>query len=292
MAYPLTINCKPLLLTLISSIFMCYCIGQSSDSSLTTTTDSIITKKPSVTFAAIYSTNANYYGQVADEKMSYVALAATVQLPFGLYFTGLGYHLFGDSNWVSASAIGAGYEFHITKKLTADFSYNHSFYPVNSPFIQASNTDIVSGNLVYEHIFSTGATFDYAFGKEASDYFFTLSNYKAFDFYTNHNKAIVSITPQLDITAGTQRFLETYQTKKNNNKGNGKPTVPSGPPQTVTTEYTRFDLLSYNFNLPVSYSRGSYMLELSYQLSLLGNKVVSNPGSTHSFFTASVYYQF
>jgi hypothetical protein len=53
-----------------------------------------------------------------------------------------------------------------------------------------------------------------------------------------------------------------------------------------------FDLLSYNFELPVSYSRAHYVVEAAYQLSLLSNKAQTGPGNLNSFFTLSFYYQF
>lgn len=251
-------------------------------------TGSVEKKKTVFTIGALYCNNANYYGQVADEKTPYIALSGSVRMPFGLYFTGLAYKLLNDSNTVSASALGAGYEFNITPKLTGDIGYNHTFYPSNSPFLQASNPDILSAALNYQHIFTTGLTFDYAFGKETSDYFLTLSNSRAFDFYTKDQKAIFSITPQVDITAGTQKFYSSYREKRNNK---GRPANP-GQPAIITMEQTNFGVLSYNFKVPVSYSRASYMLEAAYQLSVLGNNVASGTGSAHSFVTLSAYYQF
>lgn len=280
-----------LVILLTGSFCFSKAVAQTTDSASTITTDTSEVKKTTFTIGAIYSNNANYYGQVADEKMPYVALSGTLQFPFGVYLTGLAYKLLNDSSMVSASALGAGYQFNITKKLTGDVSYIHTFYPANSPFLQAANPGIASATLNYDHVFTTGVTFDYAFGKESSDYFLTLSSFKAFDFYTNNNKAIVSVTPQVDIIAGTQQFYETYKINRNN-KGGGKPDTPPGPPQTVTTEYKNFGMLSYNFKLPVSYSRASYMLEAAYQLSVLANNVASGAGSAHSFITISAYYQF
>lgn len=261
--------------------------AQEADS-LVSTTDSSEAEKTTFTLATVYSNNVNYYGQVAGERMPYLALAGVVRFPFGGYFSGLAYKLFSDSSLVSASALSAGYEFAITKKLTGDINYTHTFYPENSPFLQASNPGVASATLAYNHLFTTGLSFDYAFGKESSDYFLTLSNSKAFDFYTKNTKAIISITPQIDVISGTQQFYSTYREKRNNK---GKPPVP-GPPQEITSEFKKFGLLSYNFKIPVSYSRASYMFEAAYQLSVLGNNVASEPGSAHSFFTISAYYQF
>ena len=248
-------------------------------------------KKTTLTIAALYSNNASYYGQAADEKMPYIALTATVRAPFGGYVSGLAYKLFTDSSFISATSLTAGYQFNITKKLSGDLNFTHSFYPERSPFLQASNPNIAGATFNYEHFFTSGISLDYAFGKESSDYFVTLSNFKAFDIYTKDQQAIFSITPQIDIIAGTQQFYSQYREKRNN-KGGGKPQAPPGPPKVITTTYKQFGMLSYNFKLPLSYSRASYMLEAAYQLSVLGNNVASETGATHSFITLSAYYQF
>lgn len=290
-----TKNTFKLLVTMFACSF-CFVTanGQQNDSTdiqSTVSADSADEKKMTLTLGAVYSNNANYYGQVADEKMPYIALNATLQFPFGLYISGLAYKLFTDSSWLSATALGIGYDFKIAPNFTGTLGFSHSFYPANSPFLQVSNPNMASAGISYKHFFTTGITFDYAFGTETSDYFITLSNSRAFDFYTKNNLGIFSITPQVDISAGSQQFYRTYRMKKNKKEG-GKPTTPVGPPTVITEEYNQFDLLSYNFILPISYSRSSYLIEAAYQLSVLGKNVDSKAGRTNSFVTLSAYYQF
>lgn len=257
-------------------------------------------KKTTFTLAAIYGNNTNYYGQTADEKMPYIALAANLKFKPGLYVTGLAYKVFTDSNLISATAAGLGYEFKIAKNLTGDINYTHTFFPKSSMFVQAGTPGVAGFQATYEWLLTSSANFDVAFG-ENTDYFITLSNYKAFNFSTKDENAIVGFTPQVDITAGTQQFYESYTVRKNNGKGNGKGNGnsngqgnpnPPGQTITVTNQYQKFSIISYNLKLPVSYSRASYMFEAAYQASLLSDKVVVNPGKLNSFFTLGAYYQF
>lgn len=257
-------------------------------------------EKTTFTLGVLYSNNVNYYGHVAAEKMPYVALAGSVRFPHGFYITGLAYKLFNDSLAVSAFGLGAGYEFDIAKNLTGDVSYHHTFFPKNSPFIQASSPGLISAVINYEHLFSTSLTADYAFGKQ-SDYFFTLGNSKGFDIYMPDNKSIFTVTPGIDIIAGTQQYYETYITeRKNNGKGIGSGNNPGkgnpNPNSGTTIEersFSKFGLMSYNFKLPISFSRANYLAELEYQFSLLAkNAVLEGLSDNHSFVTLSFYYQF
>lgn len=270
-------------------IYHSFCFGQNVDTTAATnvTTDSA-RKKTTITLAAIYSNNANFYGQTADEPLPYLALSGTIRLPAGIYLSALGYRLLGDSSFVSASALSLGYGFHITPKLSADASYTHTFYPAGSPFLQASSPGIASAALQYDYAITTAVTVDYTFGEE-QDYYLTLANSKNFDIQLSGGTAILSITPQVDVIAGTQKFYETYLIEKKN-KGKGK--APPGQTKTVTTSYNQFGFISYNCNLPISYSRSHYMIEAAYQLSVLGNNAVTGAGKANSFLTLSAYYQF
>ena len=74
-----------------------------------------------------------------------------------------------------------------------------------------------------------------------------------------------------------------------NGNGNGGTTTVT---TTTTTERSAFNLLSYNFRLPIAYNRSSYLVEAAYQLSLLSKHAETDANTTNSFVTLSFYYQF
>lgn len=275
----------------ISSV---YCFGQTDTASKAT--DSIPLKS-TLTLGAVYANNASYYGQKAKENIPYIAVAANYLLKSGIYFTAQSYKLLNENNsTVSAASLGAGVAFNINKKLSADISYSHSFYPENSPLLQAANLDNASVTLSYDGWIKPTLTGDYAFGK-ASDAFVTGAISKSINLFSIGNKDIITITPSADVVAGTQHFYQTYITKKK--LRDSLLGILTGPPfgnppanESHTKETTAFNLLSYNFKFPLSYNRAHYMVEAAYQASLLSNQVEAGAGDVNSFFTFSFYYQF
>ncbi|GAB3025739.1 hypothetical protein GCM10027051_33160 [Niabella terrae] len=285
--------------------FIGYAHGQDpiadSAKAVSVTQDSL-PKKNTLTLAALYSNNASYYGQTAAEKMPYLAVAGVYSLKSGIYFSAMGYRLLKDSGRViSAAAAGVGVNFPIAHKLTMDLSYTHTFYPEHSAFLQASNPDLLSATLEYEHWLTTGLNFDYAFGSD-QDMFVTLSNAKQINLASIGKHDVLTLTPAIDIVAGTQRFYETYVTEKRRrdsllglplNPLSDLPGQGQNQEETTTTKSsTGFNLLSYNFKIPLAYNRASYMIELAYQLSVLSKELKSNSKSPNSIFTLGFYYQF
>jgi hypothetical protein len=286
---------KLIILVISAGFWSLHCSGQ-TDSLGTDKTDSTA-KKSTLTLGATYSNNADYYGQKAVEATPYLAVSATYRFHSGFYLSGLVYRLLKDSvNTISAENLRGGFQFNISKKLSADISYSHTFYPAYSPLLQASNPDNVSAGLTYENFLSSTLTADYAFGK-TTDFFVTAGTGKQINLGHITQKDIITLTPTFTVTAGTQRFYQTYLIEKKLQDSLLGIILPplTGPQtseisQTVTT--TQFSVLSYNLNIPLAYSRAGYMIEINYQLSQLSNKAESGPGQLNSFFSASFYYQF
>lgn len=239
------------------------------------------------TVASLFSSGIDYFGQTTEKSLPYIALNGTLRFKQGIYASITGFHLFSDSAVVSATGLTAGYQFTIAPKFTGDISYSYTIFPKQSPFLQASSPHMVSAAFNYEHLLNSGISADYSFGRQ-QDFFVSLSNSKEFLLNNDRDRHILATTPQLTIVAGTQQFYETYLVeRKNNGKGKGTP-----PPREESRSYDQFGLLSYNFKLPLSYNRASYLLEAAYQLSLLGNNASERAGQANSFFTLGFYYQF
>lgn len=253
--------------------------------------------KSTVTVAALYSNNASYYGERPEEKTPYAAIALSYQLPSGFYLSGQTYKLLNDnSSALSAANIGAGINFNLSGNLKTDISYSHSFYPENSPLLQAANADNASVSVSYENQITISLTGDYAFGK-TNDAFVTAAVSKQLSLLNIGQKDVVTITPSADIVGGTRHFYETYvKGKKLRDSLLGNLPIPvfprPGRDREETVEKTSFNLLSYNFKFPLAYNRASYIIEAAYQLSLLSNKAETNNNDANSFFTFSFYYQF
>lgn len=284
-----------LFISIVFSSILCYA---QTDSTTTTATDSLPKKKSTFTIATVYANNASYYGQRAAEATPYIALSATYQFKSGIYINGLAYKILTENNPdISAANLGAGINFKLSKKIAADISYTHSFYPSLSPLMQSVNTENASVGLTHKSWLETSITGDYAFGK-TNDVFVTGGLAKDINLFSIGKKDVVSVKPSAQVVAGTQRFYKTYATEqKMRDSLFGIITGPifGTPPadnNSTTVATNSFDLLSYNLEIPLSYNRAHYVLQAAYQLSVLSNKVQSGAGQTNSFFTLSFYYQF
>lgn len=250
-----------------------------------------------LTLGVSLSNNVNYYGQSAAEKMPYVLALASWQHHSGFYLMGAGYKLLQESGGaVSASSAAAGFGFRLSSSLSADVNYSHTFYPTASPFIQAANANSVSASVSLHKWLTTTANVDYAFGK-TNDVFTSLTISKPIQTGTlfSDNDG-VSITPAFELIGGTRHFYETYVTEKrlrDSIAGIPLPPLSGGGTETESTtkSSTAFDFVSYNFKLPVSYSRARYEFEVAWQLAAVSKKVTGS-AETNSFFIASFYYQF
>ena len=287
---------KSIIFLLTTGLFSSVCFGQ-ADSTAAAAAD---TTKPksTLTIGTVYANNASYYGQKAEESTPYAALAATWHHKSGLYLTGLAYKILTEkTSTVSASSLGAGINFKMGKKLSADLSYSHSFYPAYSPLLQAANPDNGTLAFTYESWVNITLTGDYAFGK-TNDGFATGAVSKSINLFSPGKKDVVTLNPSVDVVAGTQHFYQTYLSEKRlRDSVLGlllSPILgsPSSGSTSKTVATTAFNLLSYNLKLPLAYNRAHYMIEANYQLSVLSSQAESGAGKTNSFVTLSFYYQF
>jgi len=194
-----------------------FCFGQ-TENIAKVNTDSIpsdsTARKSTLTLGTVYANNASYYGQKPEGNTAYIALAASYKFKSGFYLSGMAYKLLNEkTSSVSASSVGAGVNFKLAKKLSADISYTHSFYPTYSPMLQAANAENASLELAYESWMHVSLTGDFDFGK-TNDEFVTAAISKSINLFSIGKKDVVTIVPSADITAGTQHFYQTYLTEK------------------------------------------------------------------------------
>jgi len=252
-----------------------------------------------LTVAALYSSDVSYYGQSTSEKLPYVLINTTYRFPVGIYLSAGAYKLLNYGSGVSETDLGLGYEYDFNDDLNVGLSYTRSFFPANSPLLQASNENNINLSASYSWPFlkSTLST-DYMFGTQ-SDVFLSLNNSKEIALGSLFSaKNLIYIEPAVELVAGTRHFYETYTIAKGKrDKAKGKaPSAPgnsgSASSKTETVASSSFNVLSYNFRLPLSLSRDNYIAEVSYQFSVLGAGTEPEMSQQQSFFGLAFYYQF
>jgi len=256
-------------------------------------------KKTTITMATLYSSNVSYYGQATNEKLPYILINATIRFPIGLYLSGGGYKLLNYGSGLSETDIGVGFDHDLNDKLSTGIAYTRSFFPANSPLLQAANENNVNLSVKYAWTWlKSSLSTDYAFGKQ-NDIFISLTHSKEIGIGSLFNeKNSLYLEPAVELVAGSRHFYETYtieKSKRNKANGKGKSPVSAGNSNsTVTTTVAsdNFNLLSYNLKLPLSLSRANYIAEINYQLSILGSKAETELKHQQSFFGLAFYYQF
>ncbi len=251
-----------------------------------TAIDTTEKKKTSLTLAALYGSNITYYGQTSSQTLPFALGYAKLSFPTGLYLAGQTYKLLNSEPGISGAAVTVGYGFNLSKKLSGDLNYSRSFYPDSSQLLQSANQDVASASLNYDwQWLTTGLTADYAIGSESAFYTtFNVSKYIDLGLSFS-SKDYLTLEPSFEIIGGTQRF-EIPAPKKallSDVIGRGK------KQRTITT--TEFDLIAYNFTLPLAYNRAKYSFEASYQGTVL-SRSISDSQKLQSFFNLGFYYTF
>ncbi|TJZ59962.1 hypothetical protein FAZ15_13820 [Sphingobacterium olei] len=252
----------------------------------------VVLKKTTLTLSSVVSSNANYYGQTAQEALPFGYLDFRLRMPSGWYASSGGYQLLTEDNFPSELHLGTGFEFDITPNIALDLNYTRSFYAKDSPILQASNPNSASASIEFTHYFKTGLTGDFNFGK-SEDIFLSLTNSKDIQL-AQWGSNLLHLNPGINIVAGTQRFYVTYMEETSRRLLGGLLPIPlpgNGETVETTTVSEDFNLLSYNFNLPLVFYRGKSALMLSYQLSLLSKKT-GQERSQNSFLSLGYFYQF
>ncbi|MES3016693.1 MAG: hypothetical protein V4721_02895 [Bacteroidota bacterium] len=250
-------------------------------------------KTSSLTLAAIYGNNANYYGQTAEERLPYLLTNASYRLVNGVYFSASGYQLLTNSQATFEEVdLSAGYDVDLATGLIGSVGYTRSFFAKNSPLLQAANENTLSASVTYDwKLLKSSLSSFYAFGK-TSDVFLTLNNSKSMDLGSLFSdKDYISFEPGFEIASGTVQYLEEYIVRRENQiQIPGAPRVPEYT--TRTRSASTFDMLSYSANFLLGYNRSHYLIETGYQLSYLGSHISTTNRKPRSFFNLSLYYQF
>jgi len=275
---------------LVIGLIMKCCIVAAQDTAINT--NAPIVKSPTLTLAAIYGTNANYYGQTAEERLPYVLTNGSYRLANGIYLSVGGYRLLTNSEATFAEVdLTAGYEVNFTESFSGSFGYTRSIFGQNSPLLQATNENTLSASVSYDWKFlkSSLGSF-YAFGT-TNDVFLTLNNSKLIDLGSLLSaKDFISFEPGFEIATGTVQYLEEYIVRRENQvQIPGAPRIPEYA--ILTRSDSTFDLLSYSANFLLGYNRSHYLIEMGYQLSFLGSNIATSK-KPRSFFNLSLYYQF
>ncbi|MES2875806.1 MAG: hypothetical protein V4708_18930 [Bacteroidota bacterium] len=253
------------------------------------------TDKPTLTLATLYSSNANYYGQTTVERLPFLLAYGGLAFKSGFSISATGYKILNADGAGTGADLTAGFDFNLSKNLSAGIGYTRSFFPDSSFFLQSQNLNMFSGKLGYDFNWLTaGLNADYNPGQDGALYL-SFDVKKSIELVAFNQSDYISIEPRFEVIGSTQQIITTEEVPSSNqNNGLGIIKLPGRrfdqKPEYRTVESTSFGILSYNFKLPVAYSTKRFMVEAGYQASLISRDTEASFKNPRSFFSLGLYY--
>jgi hypothetical protein len=219
--------------------------------------DSLSQKKEGVQLkiGVYYNSNLNYLGRTDSLRSSGIFPLAELWLGKGFYINAAPVFV---NNAVSSfeyagTVTSAGYRFSNKKNsFGGNFFFTKPIYKDNSQLVQSALKGQFTSNLTWSNkIINITAGGDVRFS-DNTDYGITTGVDHIFRFEPGDGFVLV-LDPSAYVYAGTQKFTRTYY-KQNNFL------LFPGVQQQVTETANKFNVLSYEFSIPVVLAKGKFQL--------------------------------
>ncbi|HEY6900452.1 MAG TPA: hypothetical protein VI233_07410 [Puia sp.] len=238
--------------------------------------------------AATYNSGLNYYGRVDSlhSKGFYPSVGLT--LKNGLYATSTFVFIQNSlTRQYAATLVEGGYNFNNKKNTWAgSLSVSKFFYQADVSLVQSAIKEVASFSLTHlNKVVNITAAANVKFSGYTD-----IGVQAGLDHIIKFPEVlggVIVLDPSANIFAGTQNFTKTEYQKKN------FLLIPVGE-ETITTNSKRFDILSYEFSMPViyGYKKLNFILTPSYVLpqnllTIPGQPGASERGAPLFYFTAT-----
>jgi len=206
-----------------------------------------------------YLSNSTYLGRHDSLKIPYLTPSFSYYNKSGFYATGsLSYLKSNGISRVDNFEINAGYMFTVNK-VSGDFSIEKDFYNSQSKNVKAETKGSVDGTLSYDFgfvkpslqgaiVFNDKDDYSAGFGLEHS-FFFADDNFE--------------ITPTFLINASTQNYYNAYYIKRKFKLKRKNQSVPVTTTKAYLPNSSEFKIMDYEFSLPIDYSLGKFIFDIT-----------------------------
>jgi hypothetical protein len=242
-----------------------------------------------------YGSNLAFYGRVQPVAYPYLSTEFTYTSKFGVWASVVMSDLLPTNTVLDETNLLVGWDGDLTKHLDASVSYARYIFPSNSPLIKSSVNNALESYLGYDwgYVYSR-LNANLLFGPDSRDGFLMLDNSRYFAL-KQLGKGVLSVEPKLSATAGTQNF-DAVSVVQQLQRGNSTKSLGKGKSKnhqiTTTTYSTRFSVLAYELQLPLSYTLGKLTGQVAYRYLVPVNLVDDEDSTPSSFFTASLQVTF
>lgn len=274
-------------------------------------------KKASLELRAGFANNTVFLGRTDSVAISSYNLGLTYTLKCGLFFSGsVNYIPSRQFDKVDGGGLEAGYNFD-ANNLSGGIALSKYFASFNSTELVSALDATVRGELSYDlyEVVTPSVEAEYALGRSGGGNDFLLNTGLTHEFgfdkvFAAHDH--LGISPAFHMNSGTQNFYTTYITRKNASagkralhgsasvKGNGKgvtvgtstttTTTGKGSTTTQTTSSNKFQVLDYEWSMPITYGVKKFTFEFSPIYAIAVHKIYDDGTSTTSLPNSSVFY--
>ncbi|MEX2232106.1 MAG: hypothetical protein WD824_08100 [Cyclobacteriaceae bacterium] len=261
--------------------------------------DSTTKKTRTLFFGLTYGSNSSFLGRYQARILPYYSADISYKNKTGLFLSFLAYDINNSITFLDEVDVMAGWNVDLSKRVDASVFYTRYFFTESSELIKASVANTASASLGLDWgLLYSKITGYYIFGP-THDFFLVIDNSRYIEFPPIFRKDdYLALDPKITIITGTQTFVDTHYINQGTpliRPGNGRPGGNPGSggstrPATTETSQTIFNVLSYEFSLPVSYNTGKFSFEITGRYSIPVNLLEGDTSAPQFFFTGGVVY--
>ncbi len=258
-------------------------------------TDTVLRKR-SISIGANYGSDVLFFGRTGPIKYPFASTDVVYNSKTGFFIYGSAVQVIGYSPIVDEVDLGAGYLFNYSKKASGTISYSRFIFGDNAVLVikSASSNDIDFKNSFDWKFAKSSVITDYLFGK-SSDFFLTLntSKYIETNFNIFDDKDYLSFNPTISAIFGTQNFVQKFSIDHRYRLDLDNIYAPGGgEPPSFLYDNGKFNILNYNFKLPIAYNRPHYTFEATWKYSIPVNVEGALKNRHEVFFNLTFFYLF
>jgi hypothetical protein len=269
----------------------------------TTNTDTVNVKNSSWLFETGYGSNSAFLGRTPVYRLPYLLGSIGYINKTGLYLSFSSFGILDTAGTQNFMNITGGYNFQLSERIDGSVSYSRFFVDPSSLMLQTTTTNLADAFLGWDWSYLyTSVGLMSTFGT-VRDYFFIFSNSRYFNLKSKLiKKGSLGIEPCLMVISGTQNFASSYTENYQQNFApiNQGPAIPNSPkpgggkPNTsgnlATTNNSGFNILSFDLNVPLTYSINNFSVEGSWKYIIPVNLLEGDPSKAQSIWYLSMYY--